>query len=411
MYRQAVAQLDAAARAMGLDQNLWELLRSPQRAHVVSFPFRRDDYASVDTVFGYRVQHLLSMGPTKGGLRYDDDVSLGEVTALAIWMSWKCALIGLPFGGAKGGVRIDPRQLSRTELQRITRRYTMEIIEMIGPDRDIPAPDLGTDEQTMAWIMDTYSAQKGYAVPGVVTGKPIEIGGSLGRDTATAKGCIVAAREALAERGIDPRGATVAIQGYGNAGSFAHKFAEELGARVVAVSDSAGGVHAEDGLGYERVRAHKQDSGQVVGLPSSGAITNEELLELDVDLLVPAALEDQINAENAARVRARVVCEAANGPTTPEADEILARAGITVVPDILANAGGVTVSYFEWLQAFNEYPWTEDEVNRRLEEKIVRGYRAVQEIAERQEVDKRTAALMLAVGRVARALELQGVWP
>jgi glutamate dehydrogenase/leucine dehydrogenase len=406
----AQTQLEKAANLLELDASLLECLRHPKSVLTVAIPVRMDD-GRLRTFTGYRSQYSNARGPFKGGIRYHPQVSQDEVVALSMWMTWKCAVVDVPFGGGKGGVVCDPKKMSTGELERLTRRYTHAIASIIGPDKDIPAPDVYTTPQIMAWIVDTYSEILGKRSLGVVTGKPVEIGGSLGRDTATAKGCIVAAREALAERGIDPRRATVAVQGYGNAGSFAHKFAQELGAKVVAVSDSAGGVYARDGLDYERVRDHKEHSGQVDGLPSSKAITNAELLELDVDLLVPAALEDQINAGNAARVRAKVVCEAANGPTTPEADEILARAGTTVVPDILANAGGVTVSYFEWLQAFNEYPWTEDEVNRRLEEKIVRGYRAVREIAERRQVDKRTAALVLAVGRVARALELQGVWP
>jgi glutamate dehydrogenase/leucine dehydrogenase len=406
----AQVQLEKVAHLLELDASLLECLRHPKSVLTVSIPVRMDD-GRLKTFTGYRSQHCNARGPFKGGIRYHPKVGQDEVIALSMWMTWKCAVVDVPFGGGKGGVVCDPKKMSQGELERLTRRYTHAIASIIGPDKDIPAPDVYTNAQVMAWVVDTYSEIQGKRSLGVVTGKPIEIGGSLGRDTATARGCIFAAREALRELGIDPRRATVAVQGYGNAGSFSHKFAQELGAKVVAVSDSAGGVHAPDGLDYERVRAHKEETGQVVGLAGTEAISNAELLELDVDLLVPAALEDQINAENAAKVRAKVICEAANGPTTPEADEILARAGITVVPDVLANAGGVTVSYFEWLQAFNEYPWTEDEVNRRLEEKIVRGYREVREIAVERGVDNRTAALMLAVGRVARALELQGVWP
>ncbi len=407
----ALVQLDKAAKILGLDASLLECLRHPKNVLTVALPVRMDD-GRVRTFVGYRSQHSNARGPFKGGIRYHPQVSLDEVVALSMWMSWKCAVVDIPFGGGKGGVICDPKRMSQGELERLTRRYTHAIASIIGPDRDIPAPDVYTNPQVMSWIVDTYSEILGKRSLGVVTGKPVELGGSLGRNTATARGCIVAAREALAEQGIDPRKATVAIQGYGNAGSFAHKLAVEiLGAKVVAVSDSTGGIHDRRGLDYERVRIHKEKSGRVAGFPGAESVTNEELLELDVDLLVPAALEDQIDGQNAGRIRARIVCEAANGPTTPEADEVLAGRGIVVVPDILANAGGVTVSYFEWLQAFNEYPWTEAEVNRRLEEKIVRGFQSVREIARRHRVDNRTAALVLAVGRVARALELQGVWP
>jgi glutamate dehydrogenase/leucine dehydrogenase len=407
----AQVQLDKAAAILELDSSLLECLRHPKTVLTVAVPVRMDD-GKVRTFTGYRSQHSNARGPFKGGIRYHPNVSLDEVIALSMWMSWKCAVVDIPFGGGKGGVICDPKRMSQGELERLTRRYTHAIASIIGPDRDIPAPDVYTNAQVMAWIVDTYSEIQGKRSLGVVTGKPVEIGGSLGRNTATAMGCIVAAREALAELGIDARRSTVAIQGYGNAGSFAHKFAQEiLGAKVVAVSDSAGGVYDQAGLDYARTSAHKEATGQLAGLTGTEPITNEELLELDVEVLVPAALEDQINAQNAARVRARIVCEAANGPTTPEADETLFEKDITVLPDVLANAGGVTVSYFEWLQAFNEYPWTETDVHERLEEKIVRAYRAVREIARRHEVDNRTAALVLAVGRVAKALELQGIWP
>jgi glutamate dehydrogenase/leucine dehydrogenase len=407
----AQVQLEKAARLLELDESVLECLKHPKSVLTVAVPVRMDD-GRVRTFTGFRSQHSNARGPYKGGIRYHPNVSMDEVVALSMWMSWKCAVVDIPFGGGKGGVICDPKRMSQGELERLTRRYTHAIAGVIGPDRDIPAPDVYTNPQVMAWIVDTYSEIQGKRSLGVVTGKPVEIGGSLGRETATATGCVVAAREALAERGIDARSATVAVQGYGNAGSFVHRFAQEkLGARVVAVSDSSGGIHDKRGLDYERVRAHKRKTDKVAGLAGTEAVTNAELLELDVDLLVPAALEDQINEENAERVRARIVCEAANGPTTPRADEVLTEKGTTVVPDILANAGGVTVSYFEWLQAFNEYPWTEDEVNRRLEDKIVRGYQAVREIARRHRVDNRTAALVLAVGRVAKALALQGVWP
>jgi glutamate dehydrogenase/leucine dehydrogenase len=407
----AQTQLDKAAKLLALDASLLESLRHPKTVLTVGLPVRMDD-GKVRTFTGFRSQHCNARGPFKGGIRYHPNVSLDEVIALSIWMSWKCAVVDIPFGGGKGGVICDPKRMSKGELERLTRRYTHAIASLIGPDRDIPAPDVYTNAQVMAWIVDTYSEIQGKRSLGVVTGKPLELGGSLGRNTATAMGCVIAAREALCEHGIDPAKATFAVQGYGNAGSFVHKLAQELlGARVVAVSDSTGGIHAPGGLDYATVSAHKEATGRVAGLAGTQPIGNAELLLLDVDVLVPAALEDQINAENVARVRAKIVCEAANGPTTPAADDTLAAKGVTVVPDILANSGGVTVSYFEWLQAFNEYPWSEAEVNRRLEEKIVRGYHAVRAIAREQRVDNRTAALVLAVGRVARALELQGIWP
>jgi glutamate dehydrogenase (NAD(P)+) len=411
MYRLAVAQLDQTAKAMGLDDNIWERLRTPQRALVVSFPFRRDDYKTVDTVFGYRVQHLLTMGPTKGGIRYDEDVHLGEVTALAMWMSWKCALIGLPFGGAKGGVRIDPGALSRTELQRITRRYTMEIIEMIGPDRDIPAPDLGTDEQTMAWIMDTYSAQKGFAVPGVVTGKPIEIGGSLGRREATGRGVMTCVGEACRHIALPLAGSRVAVQGYGNVGSNAARIAQAAGAKVIAVSDVKGGILDPHGLDLVEVDAWVREHRFLEGFPGADAISNAELLELDCDVLIPAAMQNQISAANAGRIRARLIVEGANGPTSLEADAILRERGVFVVPDILANAGGVTVSYFEWVQDAQQFFWSEDEVNQRLGAIMAKAFHEVLAVALERKVDLRTASLMRGITRITEAKRRRGVFP
>ena len=411
MYRLAVAQLDQTAVRMQLDENIWERLRTPQRALVVSFPFRRDNYQEVDTVFGYRVQHLLTMGPTKGGIRYDEDVSLGETTALAMWMTWKCALIGLPFGGAKGGVRISPRSFSQGELQRITRRFTSEIIEMIGPDRDIPAPDLGTNEQTMAWMMDTYSQQKGHAVPGVVTGKPIEIGGSLGRRDATGRGVVTCVIEACRHVGIAFDGARIAVQGYGQVGSAAARIAASLGARVVAVSDLDGGIHDPNGLDLARLDAWLREQGGLVGFPGAERITNAEILELPCDVLVPAAIQNQITAENAERLRCRIVAEGANGPTTLEADEILRRREIFVVPDILANAGGVTVSYFEWVQDAQQFFWTEEEVNTRLIQIMQRAFADVLKMSQAKGVDLRTAAMMRGIHRVAEAKRRRGVFP
>lgn len=409
MYRLALGQLDQTAERMGLDANIWERLRTPQRAHVVSFPFRRDDYSHVETVFGYRVQHLLSMGPTKGGVRYDLDVRLGEVTALAIWMTWKCAIMGLPFGGAKGGVRINPRELSRHELQRITRRYTSEIIDVIGPERDIPAPDLGTDEHVMAWIMDTYSQQRGYAVPGVVTGKPIEVGGSHGRKEATGRGAVACMLEAC--RHLDLPGSRVVIQGYGNVGRATASIASQLGSQVVAVSDVRGGVYHPEGLDLHALDAWVDEHRYLEGFPDAEHITNEELLTLPCEVLIPAAVQNQITEKNADRLRCRLVVEAANGPTTLEADAILRERGILVVPDILANAGGVTVSYFEWIQGSQQFFWSEEEVNAKLIALMQKASRGVHAVADRRGVDLRTAALMLGIERVAKAKKLRGVFP
>lgn len=411
MYRLAVAQLDQTAERMRLDENIWERLRTPQRALVVSFPFRRDNYQEVDTVFGYRVQHLLTMGPTKGGIRYDADVDLGETTALAMWMTWKCALIGLPFGGAKGGVRIDPRSFSPGELQRITRRFTSEIIEMIGPDRDIPAPDLGTNEQTMAWMMDTYSQQKGHAVPGVVTGKPIEIGGSLGRREATGRGVIACVKESCRHLGLAFEGARVVVQGFGQVGGTAARIAASLGARVIAVSDLDTGVHDPNGLDLARVDEWIAKQGSLKGFSGAEHVTNAEILELPCDVLIPAAIQNQITGENAGRIHARIVAEGANGPTTLDADAILRERGIFVVPDILANAGGVTVSYFEWVQDAQQFFWTEEEVNTRLIQIMQRAFGEVLKRSRTEGVDLRTAAMMLGISRVAEAKRRRGVFP
>jgi len=409
MYQLAVGQLDQTAREMGLDENIWQRLRTPQRAHVVSFPFRRDDYNRVETVFGYRVQHLLTMGPTKGGIRYDPGVNLGEVTALAMWMSWKCSIMHLPFGGAKGGLPINPRDLSDKELQRITRRFTSEIIDVIGPDRDIPAPDLGTNELVMAWIMDTYSQQKGHSVPGVVTGKPIEIGGSLGRREATGRGGVACMLAACSELEInEPR---VVVQGFGNVGRSAATIAHELGCKVVGVSDVKGGIFCDAGLDIGALLAHVDESGSVEGFPGSEPMSNEELLELSCDVLIPAAIENQIGEHNADRLRCRLVVEGANGPTSMEADAILRERGVLVVPDILANAGGVTCSYFEWVQSSQQLFWTESEVNGKLIDLMQQAYRRVRDLANAHGIDMRRAALRLGIRRIAQAKRTRGVFP
>jgi glutamate dehydrogenase (NAD(P)+) len=411
MYRLAVAQLDQTAKLMGLQENLWSRLRTPQRAHVVSFPFRRDSYNVVETVFGYRVQHLTTMGPTKGGIRYDQDVDLGEVTALAMWMSWKCAIMALPFGGAKGGLRIAPKEFSERELQRITRRFTSEIIDVIGPDRDIPAPDLGTNEQTMAWIMDTYSQQKGYAVPGVVTGKPLEIGGSLGRKEATGRGVVTCMVEACRHLGLPVEDARVVVQGYGNVGSVSARLAAAAGARVIAVSDVKNGIHNPDGLDLAAVDRWVAEHRALEGFPGAEGVTNAELLCLPCDVLIPAAIQHQITGANAERLRCRLLVEGANGPTDLDADAILARRGILVVPDILANAGGVTVSYFEWVQSLQHFFWDEDEVNTRLVTLMRKAFADVLAAAEQRGIDMRTAAMIRGVSRIAEAKRRRGIFP
>lgn len=411
LYREALKQFDHVAELMGLDHNVADRLRVPQRALVVTFPFRHDDYADVESVFGYRVQHVLTMGPTKGGIRYAPDVNLGEVAALAMLMTWKCAIVGLPFGGAKGGVRIDPRHLTRAEKQRVTRRYTTEILGFIGPNQDIPAPDMGTDEQTMAWIMDTYSQQAGHTVPSVVTGKPPELGGSVARREATGRGVISLLPLAAERLGFDPDGARVAIHGFGNVGSYSAVAAAERGYRVVAISDVSGAVHRGDGIDIPAALEWVQRHRSLEGFAGGDRISNEDLFAVDCDVLVPAAVGGVITAENAGEVRARVILEGANGPTTTEADAILADRGVVVVPDILANSGGVTASYFEWVQDLQHYFWSEGEIRGRLHEIMARAFREVAEVADEHRVDLRTAALIKGVGRVARAKLVRGVFP
>jgi len=351
------------------------------------------------------------MGPTKGGIRYAPDVDLGEVTALAMWMTWKCAIVGLPFGGAKGGVRIDPDSLSRRELQRITRRYVSEIVDVIGPERDIPAPDMGTDEQVMAWIMDTYSQQKGYTVPGVVTGKPPELGGSLGRREATGRGVITCAAEACRVLGMSLEGARVVVQGYGQVGSAAAAIAAQHGALVVAISDIEGGIYAPQGLDLAAVNRWVRENRFLRGFPGADPVTNQELLQLPCEVLIPAAVGAQITERNADRLQCRILAEGANGPTTLEADAILGARGVFVIPDILANAGGVTVSYFEWVQDAQKFFWTEDEVNRRLIDIMRRAFLEVHALALREQTDMRTASLIRGVGRVKEAKRRRGIFP
>ena len=406
----AQAQFDAAAEQLDLDPGLRRVLRVPKRELTVNFPVTMDD-GHVEVFTGYRVQHNLSRGPAKGGIRYHQDVTLDEVRALSMWMTWKCAVVNIPYGGGKGGVIVDPKKLSQRELEGLTRRFTTEISPIIGPDRDIPAPDVNTNAQTMAWIMDTYSMHHGYTIPGVVTGKPIAVGGSLGRNEATARGAVFTLLQASKALNIPLVGATVAIQGYGNAGSIAATLLAEQGSKIIAVSDSTGGIINRAGLDPAKVNAWKKEHATVVGFPGSEEISNADILELECDILVPAALENQITHVNADRVKAKIVAEAANGPTTPEADAILYAKGIFVIPDILCNAGGVTVSYFEWVQDMQSFFWTEARINESLKEIMDRAFEAVYQMSRTREVDMRTAAYMVAVSRVAEATTLRGLYP
>ncbi len=406
----AHTQLREAVTILGYDDGLFDMLATPRREVTVSIPLRRDN-GEIELLTGHRVQHNFSRGPAKGGLRYSPDVDLDEVRALAMWMTWKCALLDVPYGGAKGGVRIDPRHYSKAELERVTRRYTSEISPLIGPERDIPAPDIGTDEDTMAWLMDTYSVQKGHTVLGVTTGKPLSLGGSLGRATATSRGVVHVALAALRSRGIEPAGASAAVQGFGKVGRYAARFLAEAGVRVLAASDQYGAVHSASGLDVPALEAHVDETGSVVGFPGAAPLPAEQVLTLDVDLLVPAAVEGVITAANAGQVRARVIVEGANGPTTPEADRILREADRLVVPDILANAGGVVVSYFEWVQANQAFWWSAEEVEARLAERMTVAWEHVNEHAGRLGLPLRTAATCLAVERVAQAHQRRGLYP
>jgi glutamate dehydrogenase (NAD(P)+) len=410
VWEMAQRQLDEVAELTGLNASAHTFLREPKRILEVSVPVCMD--SGVFKMFrGFRVQHNMSRGPSKGGIRFHPDVTLDEVKALAMWMTWKCALVNIPFGGAKGGVICNPKTMSMTELENLTRRFTTEISIVIGPEKDIPAPDVYTTPQIMAWIMDTYSMQKGYSVPGVVTGKPLSIGGSLGRDKATARGCLFVIDEAMGVLGLRIEGARVAIQGFGNAGMHAASLMAERGYIIVAVSDTRGGIYNAAGLDVEKLIEHKEKTGSIVGFPDADGLSNHDLLELDCDILIPAALEKVITANNAPKIRAKVVAEAANGPTMPEADAILYDRGIMVLPDILANAGGVTVSYFEWVQDLQENFWEEHEINQRLRTKMVRAFRETHEEATARKVDMRRGAYSVAVGRVAEATMVRGVYP
>jgi glutamate dehydrogenase (NAD(P)+) len=410
-FRLAVAQFDQAAEAMNLEPNLRERLKLPQRSLIVSIPVRMDD-GRVEVFTGYRVQHDSSRGPSKGGIRYHPDVNLGEVAALAMWMTWKCALADLPYGGAKGGVAVDPKQLSRAELQRLTRRYASEIFPLIGPDQDVPAPDVGTDAQVMAWIMDTYSQQVGYSVPGVVTGKPLSIGGSLGREEATGRGVVYVTLEALRRLNLDIRNTTVAIQGFGNVGSHTARIMHESGARVIAVSDVREGIFNSSGLDIPALLTRYKETGRSLKDTKLGDhMTNEELLQLDCTVLVPAALSEQITERNAAKLRCRILAEGANGPTTLEADRIVQEKGIFVIPDILANSGGVIVSYFEWVQDAQRFFWKASDIQDRLRDLMTSAFHRTIEFATTKRTSMRMAALMSGIDKVAQAHLHRGLYP
>jgi glutamate dehydrogenase (NAD(P)+) len=410
-FETAKRQVDIVADLLHLDAGIREVLKHPKRELHVNFPVQMDD-GSYRIFSGFRVQYNMARGPTKGGIRYHPNVTIDEVRALAAWMTWKCAVVNIPYGGAKGGVICDPKHLSAHELERLTRRFAAEITPLIGPEMDIPAPDVYTDSQTMAWIMDTYSMLKGYSVPGVVTGKPIPLGGSEGRGEATGRGCAYVIREAAPHAGVRLKGASVAIQGFGNAGSVAGNILhDEFGAKIVAVSDSQGGIYKADGFNPHAVGEHKKKHGSVMDFPGTKSVSNEEVLETKADILIPAALENQLTGRNADKVQAKILAEAANGPTLPEADKAFFEKKITVLPDILANAGGVTVSYFEWAQDIQGYFWPLAEVNQRLDRVMSESYAAVRQVAESKKVHNRTAAYVVAIQRVADAIRLRGIYP
>lgn len=406
-------QLALAAEKLNLDPNIHEKLKYPKRTLIVSVPIRMDN-GLIKTFTGYRVQHNLERGPAKGGIRYHPDVDLDEVTALAMWMTWKCAVVNIPYGGAKGGVVCDPKNMSLPELERLTRRYISEIGIIIGPEKDIPAPDMGTNPQVMAWIMDTFSMNVGHSVPGVVTGKPLDIGGSRGRLEATGRGVVYVTEEICDYLKRDLNQASIVVQGFGNVGSNAARIFYRAGKKVIAASDVKSGVYNPKGLDINALVKYRWETGSVKGFPGAQLISNKELLELSCDILVPAAMENQITSENAHKIKAKIVVEGANGPTTPEADKILKERGIFVVPDILANAGGVTVSYFEWVQSLQEYFWTENEVNERLKQIMSESFQSVIKTMEQhksEKIDMRTAAMMLGVSRVAEAARQRGLYP
>lgn len=409
-YDAALENFDKAADMLKLDENVRDRIKYPERELIVNFPVKMSN-GKVKVFKGFRVQHNTSRGPAKGGIRFHPDTSIDEVRALATWMTWKTAVVGIPYGGGKGGVTCNPKEMTLNELEGLTRRFTSEISIIIGPEKDIPAPDVYTNPQTMAWIMDTYSMTKGYCVPGVVTGKPLELGGSLGRNEATARGCIYTVEAACRKLGINPTKTTSVVQGFGNAGSIAAGFLVELGSKVIAVSDSSGGIINKNGLDIPAIVKYKKDTGSVVGFPGTDTCTNEELLEIECDILIPAALENVITNKNADKIKTKIIGEAANGPTTPGADDILHQNGVFMIPDILANAGGVTVSYFEWVQNVQHLFWKEIDVNEKLKSIMVKSFNDVVRLAEQYKVDNRLAANMLAIDRVAAATSLRGIYP
>jgi glutamate dehydrogenase (NAD(P)+) len=408
-FEEMMSRFDVAAQKLGLDPGLYKVLREPVRETKVSIPINMDD-GRIEVFIGYRVLHNIARGPGKGGIRFDKNVSLDEVRALAAWMTWKCAVVNIPFGGAKGGVICDPATLSRAELERITRRYTAELMDQFGPEKDVPAPDMGTNPQTMAWVMDTYSMHVRHTVTSVVTGKPLSLGGSRGRVEATGRGLMLIAREAAPLRGLTLSGSRLAVQGFGNVGSIAARMCHEAGARVLAVSDIRGGIYNERGLDLPAVLTHYERNRSFQGYRDGQPITNAELLEVDTDILIPAANENQIRGTNAPNIRAKIIVEGANGPTTQGADEILKEKDVLVVPDILANAGGVTVSYFEWVQDRAGFFWRESEVNERLEDIMVQSFQDVAEMAKKYHVSFRIAAYMLGISRVAHDTMVRGLY-
>lgn len=409
-YEAAVEQLEAVEKILGLDPSLTIRLKHPRRVIIVSVPVRMDN-GEIKVFTGYRIQHCHARGPFKGGIRYHPKVDIDEVKALAMWMTWKCAVVDIPYGGAKGGVAVDTKQLSKNEIERLTRRYTAMLFDDIGPFKDVPAPDMYTDAQTMAWIMDTYSQLKGYIVPEVVTGKPIELGGSEGRREATGRGAAICAREAAKRLGLKMKDLTVVVQGFGNVGQWAAAVLEEMGCKIVGLSDSTCGIYDPKGFNVRAVMEHKEKTGKLRGFSHGEEITNEELLQLECDILVPAAMENVITEANANKIRAKIISEGANGPSTPKAREILHQQGVHVIPDILANAGGVTVSYFEWLQNLHREHWSESVVNQKLENYLVKAYHDVVKTAEEYKVDLATGAYILAVKRVIDAQERLGLFP
>jgi len=409
IFSAMLQEFDVAARLLGLETGIWKILTQPTRQISVSCPVQMDN-GEIEVFTGYRVQYNIALGPAKGGIRYHPDVSLDEVTALAAWMTWKCAVLQIPFGGGKGGVVCDPTTMSRRELEALTRRYTAEIMDAIGPERDIPAPDVNTNEQVMAWFMDTYSMHVGATTTAVVTGKPIELGGSRGRREATGRGVMIVTREAARHLGFDIKGASVAVQGFGNVGSVSAQLLHRLGARIVAVMDWKGGVYNPKGLDVEAMLAFTQEQKTVTGFPGGGPIAKSDFFALDVDVLIPAAIENQITVDNASAIRARIITEGANGPTTPDAHRQLHERGIFIIPDILANAGGVTTSYFEWVQDRHGYFWTEDDVNARLERKMCEAFEDVLRTSLQYRVDLRTAAYLVAINRVATVTRMRGMY-